>query len=148
MEQLWSSMQLIFVQHRESEKIDLLALEEELVEALNDGMVQLQALACSKYIASNQRFRRSCGIPSTSDIPSSAPSTRQYAPRGWRSRTRAGSGLDPIFIGSADIRVQLPEDSKRLDGIDGVWKEMVKDAVYETKPMTAARVDIETQRVA
>ena len=39
------------------------------------------------------------------------------------------------------IRVQLPEDSKRFDGIDGLWKEMMKEAIYETDPIAAAQAD-------
>lgn len=31
---------------------------------------------------------------------------------------RTWSHLESIFIGSEDIRAQLPEDSKRFDGID------------------------------
>eukprot|EP01051_Picozoa_sp_SAG22_P001079 SAG22_NODE_38_length_26325_cov_107.302067_17_plen_58_part_00 len=36
----------------------------------------------------------------------------------------------------SDIRVQLPEDSKRFDGIDGLWKEMMKEAIYESGKAT------------
>ena len=35
---------------------------------------------------------------------------------------RTWSHLESIFIGSEDIRNQLPEDSKRFDGIDRDFK--------------------------
>lgn len=35
---------------------------------------------------------------------------------------RAWSHLESIFIGSDDIRSQLPEDSKRFDGVDVDFK--------------------------
>ena len=35
---------------------------------------------------------------------------------------RTWSHLESIFIGSEDIRSQLPEDSKRFDGIDSDFK--------------------------
>lgn len=38
---------------------------------------------------------------------------------------RTWSHLESIFIGSEDIRSQLPEDSKRFDGIDNDFKELV-----------------------
>jgi dynein heavy chain len=40
---------------------------------------------------------------------------------------RTWSHLESIFIGSEDIRNQLPEDSKRFDGIDNDFKQICKD---------------------
>ena len=36
--------------------------------------------------------------------------------------------LEPIFMQSADIRSQLPEDSKRFEQMDAAWKELMMDA--------------------
>ena len=36
------------------------------------------------------------------------------------------SALQSIFIGSADIRVQLPEDSKRFDDINADFGDLMK----------------------
>lgn len=40
----------------------------------------------------------------------------------WMEVQRTWSHLESIFIGSEDIRKQLPEDSKRFDGIDNDFK--------------------------
>ena len=40
----------------------------------------------------------------------------------WFEVQRTWSHLESIFIGSGDIRSQLPEDSKRFDGIDSDFK--------------------------
>ena len=40
----------------------------------------------------------------------------------WMEVQRTWSHLESIFIGSEDIRNQLPEDSKRFDGIDTDFK--------------------------
>lgn len=40
----------------------------------------------------------------------------------WFEVQRTWSHLESIFIGSEDIRNQLPEDSKRFDGIDVDFK--------------------------
>lgn len=40
----------------------------------------------------------------------------------WMEVQRTWSHLESIFIGSEDIRNQLPEDSKRFDGIDSDFK--------------------------
>ena len=40
----------------------------------------------------------------------------------WFEVQRTWSHLESIFIGSEDIRQQLPEDSKRFDNIDEDFK--------------------------
>lgn len=40
----------------------------------------------------------------------------------WMEVQRAWSHLESIFIGSDDIRSQLPEDSARFDGVDADFK--------------------------
>ena len=40
----------------------------------------------------------------------------------WMEVQRTWSHLESIFIGSDDIRKQLPEDSKRFDNIDNSFK--------------------------
>jgi len=36
--------------------------------------------------------------------------------------------LEPIFMQSADIRSQLPDDSKRFEQMDAAWKDLMMDA--------------------
>ena len=36
----------------------------------------------------------------------------------WNDVQRKWQALESIFVGSADIRVQLPEDSKRFDAVN------------------------------
>ncbi len=36
----------------------------------------------------------------------------------WNDMQRKWQALESIFVGSADIRVQLPEDSKRFDAVN------------------------------
>lgn len=43
----------------------------------------------------------------------------------WLEVQRTWSHLESIFIGSEDIRAQLPEDSKRFDGIDTDFKGLL-----------------------
>ena len=39
----------------------------------------------------------------------------------WNDVQRKWQALESIFVGSADIRVQLPEDSKRFDAINAEY---------------------------
>lgn len=46
----------------------------------------------------------------------------------WLSVTKQWASLESIFLGSADIRSQLPDDTKRFEGIDTDFKDMMRDA--------------------
>ena len=79
----------------------------------NSFQVQLQNLITSKYIG---HFLEEVSLwqkkLSVSDSVISI----------WFEVQRTWSHLESIFIGSEDIRNQLPEDSKRFDGIDVDFK--------------------------
>lgn len=51
----------------------------------------------------------------------------------WMEVQRTWSHLESIFIGSEDIRNQLPEDSNRFDGIDTDFKVCIIEFQCETK---------------
>lgn len=46
----------------------------------------------------------------------------------WLEVQSKWSSLEAIFLGSKDIRVQLPEDSRRFDEIDAFWKDLMSHA--------------------
>lgn len=43
---------------------------------------------------------------------------------------RQWASLEAIFMGSADIRSQLPDDSKRFEDIDTEFKDLLKELAY------------------
>lgn len=43
----------------------------------------------------------------------------------WADVQRKWQALESIFVGSADIRVQLPEDSKRFDAVNADFQVCV-----------------------
>ncbi|CAM4557085.1 unnamed protein product [Lepidochelys kempii] len=114
----WSSMEFQYELHPRT-NIPLLKSNEELIETLEDNQVQLQNLMTSKYIAffleEVSGWQKKL---STADTVISI----------WFEVQRTWSHLESIFIGSEDIRAQLPEDSKRFEGIDVDFKELAYDA--------------------
>ena len=46
----------------------------------------------------------------------------------WGDVQKKWQALESIFIGSADIRVQLPEDSKRFDAINADFQDLMRSA--------------------
>ncbi|NXH98563.1 DYH9 protein, partial [Pachycephala philippinensis] len=110
----WSSREFQYEPHPRT-SIPLLRSDEELIETLEDNQVQLQNLMSSKYIAffleEVSAWQRKL---STADSVISL----------WFEVQRTWSHLESIFIGSEDIRAQLPQDSKRFGGIDVDFKEL------------------------
>lgn len=93
--------------------IMLLKPDEELIETLEDNQVQLQNLMTSKYLAF---FLQE--VSGWQQKLSTADSVIGI----WFEVQRTWSHLESIFIGSEDIRSQLPEDSKHFDAIDQDFK--------------------------
>ncbi|XP_074871093.1 dynein axonemal heavy chain 9 [Carettochelys insculpta] len=114
----WSSMEFQSEPHPQT-SVPLLRSDEELIETLEDNQVQLQNLMTSKYIAffleEVSGWQKKL---STADTVISI----------WFEVQRTWSHLESIFIGSEDIRAQLPEDTKRFEGIDVDFKELASDA--------------------
>ncbi|XP_062830068.1 dynein axonemal heavy chain 9 isoform X4 [Anolis carolinensis] len=114
----WAGMTFQYEPHLRT-NVPLLKSDEELIETLEDNQVQLQNMMTSKYIAffleEVSFWQRKL---STADLVISI----------WFEVQRTWSHLESIFIGSEDIRAQLPEDSKRFEGIDVDFKELAYDA--------------------
>ncbi|XP_038013499.1 dynein heavy chain 9, axonemal-like [Motacilla alba alba] len=114
----WGSREFQYEPHPRTQT-PLLKSDEELVETLEDNQVQLQNLMSSKYIAffleEVSAWQRKL---STADSVISL----------WFEVQRTWCHLESIFIGSEDIRAQLPQDSKRFEGIDVDFKELAYEA--------------------
>ncbi|XP_064351341.1 dynein axonemal heavy chain 9 [Camelus dromedarius] len=114
----WVGMEFQYEPHPRT-GMPLLRCDEDLIEVLEDNQVQLQNLMMSKYIAffleEVSGWQKKL---STADAVISI----------WFDVQRTWSHLESIFIGSEDIRAQLPQDSKRFEGIDIDFKELAYDA--------------------
>jgi dynein heavy chain len=59
----------------------------------------------------------------------------------WQKVCKSWAALETIFLASADIRAQLPDDTKRFEGIDQEFKDLQKSAEAETNVAKACNVD-------
>ncbi|XP_026835009.1 dynein beta chain, ciliary isoform X2 [Drosophila erecta] len=96
--------------------IKLLKASEELIETLEDHQGQLQNMASSKYIAFFEHEVR---------LWQNRLSNADQIIGSWFEVQRKWQYLESIFIGSEDIRSQLPEDSRRFDYIDKEFKALL-----------------------
>ncbi|XP_028375908.1 LOW QUALITY PROTEIN: dynein heavy chain 17, axonemal [Phyllostomus discolor] len=115
----WSTMEFEHEPHPRT-GVMMLKSDEVLVETLEDNQVQLQNLMMSKYLS---HFLKE--VTSWQQKLSTADSVISI----WFEVQRTWSHLESIFVGSEDIRAQLPEDSQRFDDIDKEFKALMEDAV-------------------
>uniref|UniRef100_A0A3B5KZ59 Dynein, axonemal, heavy chain 9 n=1 Tax=Xiphophorus couchianus TaxID=32473 RepID=A0A3B5KZ59_9TELE len=123
----WTGMRFQYEPHHRTQ-VPLLRTDEELIETLEDNQVQLQNLMSSKYIA---HFLDEVSTwQSKLSVADSVISI-------WFEVQRTWTHLESIFIGSEDIRSQLPEDSRRFEGIDADFKELANSVRQTPNVMEA-----------
>uniref|UniRef100_T1IU37 Dynein beta chain, ciliary n=1 Tax=Strigamia maritima TaxID=126957 RepID=T1IU37_STRMM len=123
MNSTWTNMLFEFEKHPRTGNT-LLKVGEELVEVLEDNQVQLQTLMSSKYIA--------FFLDEVSGWQQKL-STADQVISVWLEVQRTWTNLESIFIGSEDIRMQLPKDSARFDNVDKVFKRLMDDLTKTPK---------------
>jgi len=108
----WNTMKFEYLPHSRT-KYHLLKVSEELIGILEDNQVQLQNMLSSKFI----------GYFFTEVSSWQAKlNTADRVINLWLEVQRTWAYLEAIFIGSDDIRTQLPEDTKRFEVLDREFK--------------------------
>ncbi|KAG8573239.1 hypothetical protein GDO81_012334 [Engystomops pustulosus] len=113
--QTWTTLEFLYEKHHRT-GTPLIKTDEQLFETLDSNQVQLQAIMQSKYV---EYFIEQ--VSSWQKRLNLADSVIYI----WMEVQRTWSHLESIFIGSEDIRNQLPEDAKRFDGVDTDFKELM-----------------------
>ncbi|KAL0116299.1 hypothetical protein PUN28_011253 [Cardiocondyla obscurior] len=102
----------------ERTKLSVLSINQETIEMLEENQVQLQNMLNSKYVA---YFLDE--VIDWQQKLNNADATINV----WFQVQRAWMHLESIFIGSEDIRSQLPQESKRFEKIDKDFKDLLKE---------------------
>lgn len=108
----WNTMEFEYTPHPRT-KFNLLKVREELIEVLEDNQLQLQNMMSSKFIGHfyNEVLSWQTKL-----------NTADHIINLWLEVQRTWAFLEAIFIGSDDIRTQLPEDTKRFEVLDKEFK--------------------------
>eukprot|EP00698_Gefionella_okellyi_P007644 TRINITY_DN186_c0_g1_i3.p1 TRINITY_DN186_c0_g1~~TRINITY_DN186_c0_g1_i3.p1 ORF type:complete len:1316 (+),score=388.60 TRINITY_DN186_c0_g1_i3:1699-5646(+) len=118
LEKTWNSAKFDFGTH--SSGVPLLQPSEEVMQFMEDHQLQIQNQMASKHVAFfNDQFAEWRGKLATVNAVIEV----------WVEVQRTWSHLESIFIGSADIRAQLPQDSKRFDSINDEFGKLMLDAM-------------------
>lgn len=105
----WAHLEFELEVHRSRPTVQLLKVSEELIETLDDNQMQLQNISTSKHIE-YLLDKLSYWQRVLSGIDNLIVN--------WFEVQRKWIYLECIFIGSADIRSQLPEDAANFERID------------------------------
>eukprot|EP00904_Undaria_pinnatifida_P003150 jgi/Undpi1/12836/HiC_scaffold_7.g02503.m1 len=120
-ENRWKEEQLGFVRHRDTE-VFVLAGADEVLEALEDHQMQLQGMAgMGKFV---DFFRQE-----VTDWQGTLGEVETFL-KLMLSVQRQWTSLEAIFLTSKDIRAQLPDDTRRFEGIDLEFKDLMKSASF------------------
>ena len=133
-------MNLDFKPFPDSEVLNLV-IDDLILEALENDNLALQNLGGSKYVQGNAKFNEM-----TADWQKKL-GTVDNVLNVWQDVSKKWSMLESVFVGSADIRVQLPEDSKRFDGINADFQAIMRDAPDVLNCVEACNMDGRLERL-
>lgn len=134
-EDTWSTLALQFSPYPDAPDVFQFLVDDAVMEALEGDNMALQNMSNSKYVQGNAKFLELVNIWQRKlGSVDSVLST-------WTDVQRKWQALESIFVGSADIRVQLPEDAKRFDGINQEFKDMMRGAPDITNVVEACNLD-------
>ena len=112
--------------------VQILVQPAEVYEALDDNEVALQNMMGNRFMGFFEAI-----ITEWKGKLGTVRSVLEV----WLEVQRSWTQLESIFLASADIRAQLPDDTKRFEGIDSEFKELMKEAVNEPNVVAACCVD-------
>ena len=131
-EELWTTLELTYVQHKDSEMC-LVRPSEEVVENLEAHQLELQTMiGMGKFV----EYFRNRVLNSQKTLGHVEEVLKE-----WVSVSKQWSSLESIFLSSADIRAQLPDDSKRFALIDRDFQDMMKSALTQPGVVEACSID-------
>ncbi|MEW5311809.1 MAG: hypothetical protein WDW38_003494 [Sanguina aurantia] len=139
-EDTWAGLNLVFRPYQDTDVMSL-TVEDIITEALENDNLQLQNMSGQKYVQTNAMFlelvakwQKNLG-------------TVDSVLATWGDVQKKWQALESIFIGSADIRVQLPEDSKRFDVVNADFQDLMRGAPDTTNVVEACNLDSRQERL-
>lgn len=115
----WDDMKLEFQEHKSG--VQMLLASEDLTIALEENMASLQTMQAQ---GKNVEFFRE-----KVDYWTDCLRTVETVFNDWIEVQTNWGGLETIFIGSEDIRRQLPQDAARFEKIDGEFRALMLEVV-------------------
>jgi len=127
----WAGLELQYEPFKQT-GVYVLKPADTVIEALDDNENSLQNMMGNRFMSFfeveiNEWRTKLSKVRAVLDI--------------WAEVQRAWCSLESIFLGSEDIREQLPEDAKRFDTIDGDFREQMGSAKETKNPIEACTAE-------
>jgi len=113
----WAVMEFQFVQHKDTD-LQLVKMLEEDFETLEDQQVQIQNMMSSRYLATFEEQ-----VTSWQKKLATIADVMQI----MTENQRTWAYLETLFIGSEEVKKELPEDTERFAGIDSSIRRILVD---------------------
>eukprot|EP00955_Chlamydomonas_euryale_P098700 365162-Chlamydomonas_euryale.AAC.24 len=139
-EDTWAGLSLVFSPYQDTEIMQF-TVDDAITEALEADNLGLQNMSAQKYVQTNPMFLE--GVAKWQKNLGTVDSVLST----WGDVQKKWQALESIFVGSADIRVQLPEDSKRFDGINADFQDLMRGAPDITNVVEACNLDGRQERL-
>jgi dynein heavy chain, axonemal len=139
-ESTWKQLFLQFSHYQDTDVFQMVA-DDAITEALEADNLTLQNMSGGKYVQGNEKFKQMVNDWQTK------LGTVESVLTCWGDVQKKWQALESIFIGSADIRVQLPEDSKRFDGINADFQDLMRSAPEVTGVVDACNLEGRDERL-
>jgi dynein heavy chain len=131
-ENTWAGLSLEYTQHKKSD-IMTIKVPDSVVEALELHQMELQSMiGMGKFVAFFKERVNKWQL-TLGNIESTL--------KEWSGVSKTWASLEAIFLGSADIRAQMPEDTARFESIDHDFKEMMLSAVLDPGVVSACTAE-------
>ena len=139
-EETWASLNVEFNMYMDTD-IPQISIDDLVTETLETDTLVLQNLVASKFVQGNDRFLEIVGQWQHK------LGTVDQCLQTWLDTQKKWQALEAIFVGSADIRVQLPEDSKKFDGVNADFQGLMKEAPETLNVVDACNLDGRLERI-
>lgn len=122
-EEVWIKLTLGFEKHKET---DLLVIKppDDILEVLDEHVLLLQNMAGMGKFVDFFRDQVTEWQTTLGEVEANLKLLCNV--------TRLWASLESIFLGSDDIRTQLPEDAKRFDGADATFRRLMHEMQENT----------------
>jgi dynein heavy chain len=133
-ENTWKKMKFTVVKYMKGtdERGFILGAVDDIMTTLDDNAVNLQSMSASRFAVAflpqvHQWEKTLSHIGEVTEV--------------WMNVQRKWMYFESIFIGSGDIRQQLPEEAARFDRIDKIFKKLMNETAKQSDVMEACKAE-------